>query len=347
MVVIRLQEEIDSESNAWIYEWLGMNRPFSLETLQQVMDEHPGEGLKFQIHCVGGSVTEGLAIYDTLRTSGREIECNVEGYCHSMAIVLLLAAPKDKRTTNPNASFLIHEVSGGVEGNTTAVERYAEMMRDLQGRILDIFADRTGRNRDELEEIMKEEKVRDAKFMLDHGFVGSINQYNTNKKNMGFLDELKNLISKHEKEDGAGQQAPANEELNRLNERIAQLEQERNEARENVTALTAERDQMQEQVNNLTAERDSAVAERDAKVEEVNNLTAKRDQLQNSLTEANNTIAERDKEINDLKGQLGSHYQPGSRLNGKGAGEGKEEGKKTAEEQKQECREKLGWTDKK
>lgn len=346
MVEIRLHEVIDSESNAWIYEWLGMNRPFSLETLQQVMDEHPGEGLKFQIHCNGGSVTEGLAIYDTLRTSGREIECNVEGDCHSMAIVLLLAAPKDKRTTNPNASFLIHEVSGGVEGNTTAVERYAEEMKELQGRILDIYADRTGRSREELEQIMKEEKTRDAKYMLEHGFVGSINQYNTNKRNMGFLEELKNLISKHEKEDSAGQQAPANEELNQLNARIAELEQERNEARENVTALTAERDQLQEQVNSLTAERDSAVAERNSNAEQVTNLTAERDQLQNSLTEANNTIAARDEEINNLKGQLGSHYQPGSRLNGKGAGEGKKEGEKTAEEQKQECREKLGWVKK-
>lgn len=341
MVEIRLHEVIDSESNAWIYEWFGMNRPFSLETLQQIMDENPGQGLKFQIHCNGGNVTEGLAIYDTLRTSGREIECNVEGDCHSMAIVLLLAAPKDKRTTNPNASFLIHEVSGGVEGNTTAVERYAEEMKEQQGRILDIYADRTGRSRDELEAIMKEEKVRDARYMLEHGFVGSINQYNTNKRNMGFLDELKNLISKHEKEDGAGQQAPANEELNQLNARIAELEQERNEARENVTALTAERDQMQEQVNNLTAERDSAVAERDSNAEQVTNLTAERDQLQNSLNEANETIGKQTEEINNLKGQLGSHFEPGNRLNGKSAGEGKQE--KTAEEMKDECREKLGW----
>ena len=342
MVEIRLHEVIDSESNAWIYEWFGMNRPFSLETLQQVMDEHPGEGLKLQIHCNGGSVTEGLAIYDALRTSGREIECNVEGNCHSMAIVLLLAAPKDKRTTNPNASFLIHEVIGGVEGNTTAVERYAEEMKDVQGRILDIYADRTGRSRDELEQIMKEEKTRDAKYMLEHGCVGSINQYNTNKRNMGLIDDLKALVSREEAKGKQGAKGAA-ADVAQLNDRIAQLEQERDEARSSVATLTAERDNLQAQVTDLEGKLETEKNDHKAECDKHATELA---EVNKQLETANATITERDKEINDLKGQLGSHYQPGSRLNGKGAGEGKKEGEKTAEEQKQECREKLGWVKK-
>ena len=323
MIEIRLHEVIDSESNAWFYEWMGMGKPFSLETLQQVMDDNPGQGLRFQIHCNGGLVTEGLAIYDALRTSGRTIECNVEGDCHSMAIVLLLAAPKDRRTSNPNASFLIHEVNGGVQGNTTAVERYAEEMRALQDRILDIYADRTGQNREELENIMKEEKVRDAEFMLAHGFISSINSYNTNQTNMTLLESLKNLISRAESE-GGGVQSPANEELAQLNARIAELQGERDSALGQVETLTAERDSLNSQVTDLTSQ--------------VETVTGERDQAQAQ-------VAEQAEEINTLKGQLGSHYQPGNRLNGKPAGEGEQA--KSREEQLNECRDKLGWNKKK
>lgn len=341
MIEIRLHEVIDSKSNEWIYEWFGMDKPFSLDSLQEVLDQHPGEGVKLQIHCDGGNVTEGLAIYDALRTSGREIACNVEGDCHSMAIVLLLAAPKDRRTANPNASFLIHEVSGSVSGNTTSVEHYAELMRDLQNRILDIYADRTGQNREELEQIMKEEKIRDTKFMLEHGFIGAINEYNTNqkKKNMfNWKEALSNLLKsaeKAEKEDnaqggGAGAQEQPVNEKETLTNRIKDLE--------------AEKGNLQTQVDSLTNERDNAIKERDAKAEQVTNLTAERDGLQVKLRDANNTIAERDKEIINLKSQIGSHYHPGNRLNGQSAGEGKPATQKSSEEQLQECREKMGWT---
>jgi len=340
MLEIKLHEVIDKESNAWIYEWFGMDHPFTLETLQNLLNENPDEkDIKLQIHCDGGLVSEGLALYDCLRTSGRNIYCNVEGDCHSMAIVLLLAAPKSQRTANPNASFLIHEVQGGVSGSTTAVEKYAEEMRELQERIIDIYADRTGYNRDDLAAAMAEEKVRDSKYMLEHGFIGAINEYNTNKKNMGFFDELKNLISKHEKEvkeqeQNGAQAAPANE-IETLNARIAELEGEKQNALAQVETLTQERDTLNEQVTNLTAERD-------AKADEVTNLTAERDNLQNSLDEANNTIAARDEEIKNLKSQLGSDYQPGNRMNGQPAGDGKQdENKQSSEERKNAVREAL------
>ena len=347
MLEIKLHEVIDKESNAWIYEWFGMDHPFTLETLQNLLNENPDEkDIKLQIHCDGGLVSEGLALYDCLRTSGRNIYCNVEGDCHSMAIVLLLAAPKSQRTANPNASFLIHEVQGGVSGSTTAVEKYAEEMRELQERIIDIYADRTGYNRDDLAAAMAEEKVRDSRYMLEHGFIGAINEYNTNQKknNMfNWKEALDALLKRGEQAEKEGEQngaqaAPANE-IETLNARIAELEGEKQNALAQVETLTQERDTLNEQVTNLTAERD-------AKADEVTNLTAERDHLQSELNTANETIAARDTEITNLKSQLGSHFQPGNRLNGQGAGEGKEN-KQTREEQLQECREKMGWTKKK
>lgn len=330
MVTIRLHEVIDKATDNWIYDWMGMNRPFSLDALQEVMDQNPGEGLRFEIHCDGGSVNEGLAIYDTLRTSGREIECNVEGDCHSMAIVILLAAPRDARTANPNSSFLIHEVQGGVRGNTTAVERYAEEMHDLQGRILDIYADRTGQSREVLETIMKEEKFRDARFMLEYGFIGAINEYNTNHKNMALLEKLKNLISQEENP-GAGT-APGNEAQTQLEARVAELENERNEALDEVASLTAERDEARTQVTDLTAERDNLSTQVTDLTSQVESLTAERDA---ALAD----VASRDAEITNLRSQLGSHYQPGTRMNAQGSGDNP--APKTNEEIKNEVREKL------
>ncbi len=164
-----------------------------------------------------------------------------------------------------------------------------------------------------------------------------------NSENMGLLNDLKALVSREEAKGKQGTEGAAASETAQLNDRIAQLEQERDEARNSVATLTAERNQLQAQVTDLEGQLETARNDHQAECDNhATELAGVREQLET----ANATIAERDKEINDLKGQLGSHYQPGSRLNGKGAGEGKEEGKKTAEEQKQECREKLGWVKK-
>ena len=151
---------------------------------------------------------------------------------------------------------------------------------------------------------------------------------------MGLFDRAKKAMNEaFENAEKQVQGTASAEEIANLNTRI--------------TEIQGERDNALAQVDTLTAERDNAVAERDAQIEQVNNLTAERDNLQTQLTEAQNTIAARDEEIKNLKSQLGSHYQPGSRMNGKSAGEGKENAEKTSEERKAECREKLGWTEKK
>lgn len=345
MLEIKLHEVIDAESQAWIYEWFGQNRPFSLETLQELLEQNPDEkDIKLNIHCDGGSVHEGLALYDALRTSGRNIFCNVEGGCHSMAIVLLLAAPKNQRTANPNSQFLIHEVQGGVSGSTTAVERYAEEMRDLQERILDIYADRTGYNRDDLAAAMAEEKMRDAQYMLDHGFIGAINEYNTNKKlNMNLIEKFKNFLSQVEKEenDAAPENvaAPQNDELTKMQELLASMEQEKNDALAQVETLTAERDEL----NNKAVDADGKIADL---TEQVNALTEQNEALTNEVAGLNEQNAAKDNEIHDLKEQLGSHYVPADRLNGQPAQDGKNNDK-SSEERKNEIREALARNKKK
>lgn len=336
MIEINLHEVIDESSNDWLYEWMGMNRPFSLEVLQEILAENNGnrEAIRLNIHCDGGNVMEGLAIYDALRTSGRNIYTNVEGKCHSMAIVMLLAAPKGQRSAQPNSQFLIHEVSGGVQGNTTAVERYAEEMRELQDRILDIYEDRTGYDRAELEEIMKEEKFRDAEFMLSHGFISSINQYNTNQSTkMNLLESLRNLLNTAEKEQEQSNGAPVVDEQTKLAERLAETEKNLASANDALTAMKAEN----EGLKNAVTEKDARIAELEGQLAEAG---GRNEADQTAIADLNARIAEKDAEIADLKTQVKSDYQPEERKNVPSS-DGKDL-KMSREEEKAAVREALG-----
>lgn len=190
----------DSE-NRWLASWGEEPAFFSLETIKKLFNDHPEEkDFKFNFNCDGGYVEEGLAIYDTMRTSGKNIYCNIEGGCHSMAIVMLLAAPKENRTANPNCRALIHNVRTMPYGDMTAgqMEDAAEELRMQEGAILDIYADRTGMNRDVLQSIMNEEKVRTASELLEWGFIGSVNNYNTNSKPQGMHKSTPNINSKNQ-----------------------------------------------------------------------------------------------------------------------------------------------------
>lgn len=203
MIEVKLHTPIASEGNGWLY-CLGEenNGVFSLDFVQRLFADHPDEqDFKFNIHCPGGEVEEGLAIYDALRTSGKNIYMNIEGACHSMAVTMLLAAPYENRTANPNCRALIHKVwTCATCGTADELEAAAEQVRSLQNSILDIYADRTTTEREELERILNEEKERTATELLKWGFISKINPYNTNIKNKKMankiIQEITNFLGK-------------------------------------------------------------------------------------------------------------------------------------------------------
>lgn len=203
MITINVYNDI--ESNDPFLSLLGFeNMAFNADTVLKVFSENTAEtDFKFNINCNGGSVSEGLRIYDVLRTSGKNIYCNIENSCHSMAIVLLLAAPKQNRTANQNARALIHKVRGDISGICTAdeiLEIAGDMMKEEKA-ILDIYENRTGTERAILEMLMREEKQRTAQELKKYGFISKINNYNTNKliiKNHSKMAEkvtLKNRVA--------------------------------------------------------------------------------------------------------------------------------------------------------
>src|SRR5271170_5622723 len=97
------------------------------------------------INSPGGSVTSGLAIYDTMQF----MTCDVNTYClgmaASMGAFLLCAGTKGKRYALPNSDIMIHQVSGGAQGTASDVERTVEFMYKLKKRLISILAQHTGK----------------------------------------------------------------------------------------------------------------------------------------------------------------------------------------------------------
>lgn len=198
MIQVNIHTSIANEENKWAFTSLGTSEVFSLETVTRLFERYPDEqDFKFNINSPGGEVAEGLAIYDYLRTSGKNIYMNIEGACHSMAVTLLLAAPYENRSANPNASAIIHKAYTEAAGNIEDLEAAADNLRALQNKILDIYADRTTTSREELEQVMNEQKRRSAQDLLKWGFISKINPYNTNhtkNKAMNILEKISNFI---------------------------------------------------------------------------------------------------------------------------------------------------------
>src|SRR6201747_2992744 len=107
--------------------------------------QDPKKDISIYINAPGGSVTAGLAIYDTMQF----VTCDVNTYClgiaASMGAVLLTAGTKGKRYALPNAHIMIHQVSGGAQGTASDVERTVEFMYRLKKRLIKILAFHTGK----------------------------------------------------------------------------------------------------------------------------------------------------------------------------------------------------------
>ena len=106
--------------------------------------EDSKKDMHIYINSPGGSVTAGLAIYDTMQF----VTCDVNTYCMGMAAsmgaVLLCAGTKGKRYALPNSDIMIHQVSGGAQGQASDVERQVEFMFKLKRRLEAIIAHHTG-----------------------------------------------------------------------------------------------------------------------------------------------------------------------------------------------------------
>jgi len=142
--------------------------------------EDPKKDIKIYLNTPGGSVTAGLAIYDTMQYVKPDVSTICVGMAASMGAVLLTAGKKGKRFALPNSEILLHQVMGGVEGQAVEVEITARQIIKLRDRINSILSKHTG------QPLTKISKDTDRDFYLSA----------EEAKNYGLIDEIIKINTK-------------------------------------------------------------------------------------------------------------------------------------------------------
>ena len=183
MAVLNIHSDIESEAQKACTSFWGMEPGISFRDINEFCDSIPADdkAIDVHIHCNGGDVLEGWAIYDRLRATGKEITTIVDGTAASMATVIMMAAPKERRKAYANAQILVHNpwldpAWVGNNGMATAedLEKAAAQLKEQQDRILDLYVERCGCDREEMAALMAENKYISVERAMELGMVGEI-----------------------------------------------------------------------------------------------------------------------------------------------------------------------------
>lgn len=204
MAKLFINKDIASDSDKAKY-WLSGEDSISFTDIQNFMDwmDRDDNRIDVEIHSCGGDCAEGYAIYDALRTSGKEISCKVVGKCASMATVILLAAPLERRTAYAHSSLCIHDPYGDgalLKGKVTP-ERLESIAADLRAekqKMLDLYVERTGQNSDVLEAQMATDSWFGPEKAMELGFISSIVPAISAKKEEDIINPKTNIMAKKE-----------------------------------------------------------------------------------------------------------------------------------------------------
>lgn len=136
--------------------------------------QDPDKEIQFYINSPGGSVTSGLAIYDTMQY----IKCDVSTICigmaASMGAFLLSAGTKGRRIALPNAEIMIHQPSGGFQGQATDIEIHAENILRIKNNLTKILADNCGKPFEQVKQDCERDHFMSAEEARDYGLIDSI-----------------------------------------------------------------------------------------------------------------------------------------------------------------------------
>jgi len=136
--------------------------------------EDAKKDIHIYINSPGGSVTAGLAIYDTMQF----VTCDVNTYCMGMAAsmgaFLLCSGTKGKRFALPNSDIMIHQVSGGAQGTASDVERSVEFMYKLNRRLARIIAENTGKTEEQVRKDADRDYYMTAEEAKEYGIVDEV-----------------------------------------------------------------------------------------------------------------------------------------------------------------------------
>ena len=136
--------------------------------------ENPDKDISFYINSPGGSVSAGLAIFDTMQFVKPQISTLCMGMAASMGSFLLMAGEKGKRFALPNSRIMIHQPSGGTQGQATDIEIHAREIIRLREQLNRIYAERTGQPIEKIALDMERDRYLSAEEAQTYGLIDQV-----------------------------------------------------------------------------------------------------------------------------------------------------------------------------
>ncbi len=136
--------------------------------------ENPKKEISMYINSPGGVVTSGMAIYDTMQFVKPKIATLCMGQAASMGSLLLTAGTKDMRFALPNARIMLHQPSGGFQGQASDIERHAADIVKLKKRLNEIYVKHSGQTLKKIEETLDRDHFMDAEQSKDFGIIDKV-----------------------------------------------------------------------------------------------------------------------------------------------------------------------------
>ena len=161
--IIMLSEEVNDTTASLI-----------IAQLLYLEAQDPDKDIQFYINSPGGSVTSGLAIYDTMQYIKPDVSTICVGMAASMGAFLLSSGAKGKRIALPNAEIMIHQPSGGSRGQCTDIQIQAEQIQKIKNRLNRILAENTGKSVEEVERDCERDYFMTAEEAQSYGLIDKV-----------------------------------------------------------------------------------------------------------------------------------------------------------------------------
>ena len=136
--------------------------------------QDPDKDIQFYINSPGGSITDGMAIYDTMRYIKCDVSTICVGMCASMAAFLLSSGTKGKRLALPNSEIMIHQPSAGTQGQITDMAIHLKRLEIIKKRMNTILADNCGRSVEEVTAACERDNFMTADEAKEYGLIDKI-----------------------------------------------------------------------------------------------------------------------------------------------------------------------------
>ena len=161
--IVMLNEEVNSASASVV-----------VAQLLYLESQDPTKDISLYINSPGGSVTDGVAIYDTMQYIKCDVSTICMGMAASMGAFLLAAGTKGKRIALPNSTIMIHQPLGGYKGQATDMEIHTRYMLDIKARLNKILSENTGKPLDIIKNDTERDNFMTAQQALEYGLIDKV-----------------------------------------------------------------------------------------------------------------------------------------------------------------------------